>query len=202
MIKRMLLRGAPRSGTHLATQWLIEKHFPMVDLDTTRRHRLVDFGALDSDTTILACIKHPMSWLVSMHRFVLMSATEGPVVVDGIRYQSEIEFPRFVEKNPVLFDYWNVANLNWRCLGAIFVNYERVVGFPADTVVRVGEDLDLPIPREITELPEFTLQGGKPMNFAYYREEHWRKVYDLGTWWAARDSLDPRLTFDFDLTWR
>jgi len=197
----MLLRGAPRSGTHLATQWLVEKNLTSIDLDTSRRHRLVDFRDVDSSTQVLACIKHPHSWLVSMHRFVLQSATEGPVVVDGVRYQAEIEFARFIETNPVLFDYWNVSNLNWMCVRAVFVNYEEVIRDPITAVVHLAEDLGVKIPALIEPLPEFTLSGGKPMDFDYYREERWREPYDLGTWWLARDAIDPRLTRDFDLTW-
>jgi hypothetical protein len=199
---KMLLRGAPRSGTHLATQWLVEKHFPSVNLDTAHRHRLIDFADFDPKIRILACTKHPLAWLVSMHRFVLQSAVEGRCVVDGVRYRAEVNFARFVAMNPILFEFWNVSNLNWLVLGATFVDYDLVINDPETAVERFAEDLDLPIPIRAEPLPEFTLHGGKPMDFDYYREERWRETYDLETWWASRDSLDPRLTRDYDLTWR
>lgn len=201
-IRRMLLRGAPRSGTHLATQWLVEPHFTTIDLDAAHRHRLIDFADLDSKTRILACIKHPFAWLVSMHRFVLQSAVEGRCVVDGVRYQAEVDFARFVYMNPILFDYWNVSNLNWLVLGAIFVDYDLVINNPVDAVTRFAEDLDLPIPARIEPLPPYKLHGGKPMDFLYYAEERWRESYDLETWWKCRDSIDPRLMRDYDLSWR
>lgn len=185
---KLLLRGLPRSGTHLVKEWLLDKHFPDIEVDDSRRHRLVDFAQFGDETRIICISKHPMAWLTSIHQWVIQNARGGAVAVDGVRYEANTNLEYFILLNPVLFRLWLVSMTNWISVkqNVIHLDHKKLIENPTASVDHVASLLGVDPPTRVEGLPRDALYHGIPFDFDYYLNDKWRLLYDRVTWEYCR----------------
>lgn len=190
---KVILRGAPRSGTHLVEQWLLKKHFPDLEVDASYRHRLVDISAVLPNTQLIVCFKHPMAWLVSMQRWVQGFESTGPVLIDGVKYEANSDLEYFILLNPVLFQYWEISHTSWLSFpGVTICDYNSLLKAPLASIDFIGSRLGLE-PKAPSGLPHEDLYRKTNFDLDYYLEEHWRYLYDQNVWEYCKEKFNHRL---------
>jgi len=199
-VEQICIRGCPRSGTHLA-EWFVNQHAKGSEkfVVSSHRHRVW----LESDPERMFLVtKDPVSWVISMHRFVSKLATNRSmgrlfdVHVDGQKWKDAETPDEFWEVNRIhLIRYRNGLMRQWLDCGAnvFWCPYEAMIARP-DLVLRL---LDLwwkdRFEQFVFLFPAMPLADGgtkrKKFGLDYYLDEHWRQEMILKNQLEIRYSI-------------
>jgi len=131
---------------------------------------------LGHHTHVLVLAKHPLSWLVSMHRYV-----------HATHKKKKITFPTYVRSTEPIVK-WNLYYRYWLDFKPkagtkkAIIRYETLIEHPEATCDRLATKFGFPRKRE--PFDAFTNRvragekdSGRPFNMTYYSKNKWMKCY-------------------------
>lgn len=177
MSTTVIQHGLERTGTHLAA-WMLEKHTNGW-CDVNRfgfkhgPYQPAQVAERLSRAPVLVTVRHPVSWLVSVHAFRVKKDDVTQDFAGWIQSGGPLH-PREVRMWTFAYGYWARRLDRWQTWDGrpcAAIRLEDMLRAPADTLRGVADKLDLNITAEIEAPEDYQGEnyGGRADGFARIR---------------------------------